>query len=776
MVDVDNLSDAELRTKLMEYGFPVMPITGTTRKVMVKKLKLLLENKDKINSEGRRSLARYSSDDDSESETKKNRRDRNRRITAPPTILTSSANRSNLRRSIRLNDSDVVESPRPESKPDAKLSKINTISSRKTTVTTSRDDFDTGSDTEPEVIDSEDNSYRHDTSRSFETRSDSPLKSTVPPPYGFLNRSSLSPPKATTTEIPISRDVPSSFVSSKPSPSRYSSYTSASSYSDDALERLNQIRSRLSLGSSAYDKPTATYTSSIDNNVDEPAETPFLSNFTKRLSQMSANSPKMTDYGFKSDIIKENDINGPGSYTRSYLARSGRYRDLGSRYQRQDSNMGNIVRNNMVSLAVVGVAFLFFVLIGVMYLGMRSDSSALDTAGYVIPYCVSNGQNSDKDENCILDNEVMAAITLMKKIKPELERLALKNRCSDPSVKPYLSEDDIINYVTDTQSTQGKRNISQEVNNLELLIFKNPEWGISIVEAAGVVTEANVLKSMKQVKIERALGNVGLAVLNPPLPWSCIISNKLFAIINTAVVVGGGFLLIYGLNFLYKSYKQYQQDQKDEVFAMVERIVEILQNHVEEEKENNFLVINHVRDMIVPISDRKLKQRTWEKAVKFINENESRIRTEIQVVQGEPYEVWRWLGNPNMSSTESPRNKSWQGQAFETEVGSMNSLPCSPTPCLKIRGILNTEAILAKCAIQCKILHCAVDNNAKCIYLKCASQNDAAVAYRNLHGWWYAGSLVTVKYVRLERYMQRFPDSPVYGPPFLRAPASTILT
>lgn len=54
MVDVDKLSDAELRTKLLEFGFPVMPITGTTRKVMAKKLKMLMENKNKINSEGGR--------------------------------------------------------------------------------------------------------------------------------------------------------------------------------------------------------------------------------------------------------------------------------------------------------------------------------------------------------------------------------------------------------------------------------------------------------------------------------------------------------------------------------------------------------------------------------------------------------------------------------------------------------------------------------------------------------------------------------------------------
>lgn len=51
MVDVDKLSDAELRTKLLEYGFPVIPVTGTTRKVMAKKLKILIDNNTKIKTD-----------------------------------------------------------------------------------------------------------------------------------------------------------------------------------------------------------------------------------------------------------------------------------------------------------------------------------------------------------------------------------------------------------------------------------------------------------------------------------------------------------------------------------------------------------------------------------------------------------------------------------------------------------------------------------------------------------------------------------------------------
>lgn len=46
------------------------------------------------------------------------------------------------------------------------------------------------------------------------------------------------------------------------------------------------------------------------------------------------------------------------------------------------------------------------------------------------------------------------------------------------------------------------------------------------------------------------------------------------------------------------------------------------------------------------------------------------------------------------------------------------------------------EAVLSKIAHRCRVLHCAVDMNSGCVYLKCADKDDAAVAYRSLHGWW----------------------------------------
>ncbi|KAK9754235.1 LEM domain [Popillia japonica] len=88
MVDVANMSDAELRTKLLEFGFPVMPITGTTRKVMEKKLKILMENKNKANNEGRRSLSRYSSEEESDVDVKVKKDKKRATMAAPPSRTT----------------------------------------------------------------------------------------------------------------------------------------------------------------------------------------------------------------------------------------------------------------------------------------------------------------------------------------------------------------------------------------------------------------------------------------------------------------------------------------------------------------------------------------------------------------------------------------------------------------------------------------------------------------------------------------------------------------
>jgi len=42
---------------------------------------------------------------------------------------------------------------------------------------------------------------------------------------------------------------------------------------------------------------------------------------------------------------------------------------------------------------------------------------------------------------------------------------------------------------------------------------------------------------------------------------------------------------------------------------------------------------------------------------------------------------------------------------------------------------------------------------------RCIDLESAGTAFKALHGWWFDGRLVTVKYLREQRYEERYPES-----------------
>ena len=57
----------------------------------------------------------------------------------------------------------------------------------------------------------------------------------------------------------------------------------------------------------------------------------------------------------------------------------------------------------------------------------------------------------------------------------------------------------------------------------------------------------------------------------------------------------------------------------------------------------SYVAIPHLRDMLIPPYQRKSKQDLWKKALDFLLANESRLRSETQLIAGEEFEVLRWL-------------------------------------------------------------------------------------------------------------------------------------
>lgn len=82
---------------------------------------------------------------------------------------------------------------------------------------------------------------------------------------------------------------------------------------------------------------------------------------------------------------------------------------------------------------------------------------------------------------------------------------------------------------------------------------------------------------------------------------------------------------------LFVWYIRYKKSTEREVFKLVSDIINMVEMHHQNavinspgSTQESFLAINHIRDNLIPPKDRKKMAGLWEKAVKFLDENESR--------------------------------------------------------------------------------------------------------------------------------------------------------
>ncbi|KAM4747718.1 inner nuclear membrane protein Man1 isoform 2-T2 [Rhinophrynus dorsalis] len=263
----------------------------------------------------------------------------------------------------------------------------------------------------------------------------------------------------------------------------------------------------------------------------------------------------------------------------------------------------------------------------------------------------------------------------------------------------------------------------------------------------------------------------------PQMSFICRVRRAVVTVAHRlALLLLGVALLLSILRYMRYRWTKEEEETK-QMYDLVVKIIDVLKSHNEACQENKDLEPNtpipHVRDSLIPPCDRKKMKKVWERAVDFLAANESRIRTETQRIGGADFLVWKWI-QPSTSCDKISvmPSKVWQGQAFHLD--RRNSPPNSLTPCLKIRNMFDPvmeigdhwhlaiqEAILEKCSDNEGIVHIAVDKNSRegCVYVKCLSPEYAGKAFKALHGSWFDGKLVTVKYLRLDRYHHRFPQA-----------------
>lgn len=95
--------------------------------------------------------------------------------------------------------------------------------------------------------------------------------------------------------------------------------------------------------------------------------------------------------------------------------------------------------------------------------------------------------------------------------------------------------------------------------------------------------------------------------------------------------------LIYGLiNYL----KNRSSERKRLLFELIEESIKQLKL-----SNGQSMPILHIRDIILNSEQRKMTYylKIWDQVVKFIDNNESRVKSSLENIDGEYFKTWKWI-------------------------------------------------------------------------------------------------------------------------------------
>ncbi|KAI1887939.1 hypothetical protein AGOR_G00179910 [Albula goreensis] len=410
-----------------------------------------------------------------------------------------------------------------------------------------------------------------------------------------------------------------------------------------------------------------------------------------------------------------------------------------------------------LSMLLLVAACLFFVLLGLMYLRMRGSGSLVTVVMRNHPFGI-------EFDNTHVGEEKDLILNVLLHLHDHLANIAGKHDCGDHGHYPSrsLSLAEATDYLM-LHSTDYKHFV---LPALEWIIRTGEDVGIWLIgsNSEEPVTEVSEVKRLEST--------------HPKMSFICRFQRAFLTVIYRVLLFLTGIGIVWPVVYYMKSCWRKEEEETRQMYDLVERIIDVLRSHSAACLENKdlqpYLPIPHVKDSLVQPQDRKKMKKAWDRAVAFLSVNESHIQTETQRIQGADFLVWRWIQpSPCCDSISAVPSKVWQGKAIQRWT-CWNSPPNSLTPCLKIRNMFDPvmevgedwhlaihEAILEKCSDNDGIVHIAVDKNSRegCVYVKCLSADQSGKAFKALHGSWFDGKLVTVKYLRLDRYHERFPQA-----------------
>jgi len=301
-------------------------------------------------------------------------------------------------------------------------------------------------------------------------------------------------------------------------------------------------------------------------------------------------------------------------------------------------------------------------------------------------------------------------------------------------------------------------------------IWDKPEDDILVFDKNDKMIDRNVTLALK------------LGSEHPIRPLTCRLRKIFHTTVQNLALIALGTLGILSI-FWYLRRRATQNREKENAYkTFVDDILQMLENQYEEHLRDPsntqpWLAISHIRDMLIPVADRKKMRELWQRAQKQISESESRVRAETQVIHGEEFDVWRWIQPKGPSSPSSPRKKRAESPKTSNEESYVYmSTDVGLTECLKLRNFFDpdhgvdddeidlvVDSIQNRCATVRRIEHIGI--HASFVYLKFSSKEAAAQGFHFLNNWRYNGRDIVAKYLRLPRYYDHFPEARDSGSP-----------
>ncbi|XP_014818810.1 PREDICTED: inner nuclear membrane protein Man1 [Calidris pugnax] len=428
--------------------------------------------------------------------------------------------------------------------------------------------------------------------------------------------------------------------------------------------------------------------------------------------------------------------------------------ELLQQFKREEVSTTGGFSAHYLSMFLLTAACLFFLILGFTYLRMRGSGVAEDVGANIKNSVSEELQKITEDEKNLMMNSLYA-------LHDKLAQVAGEHECGS-STQRNLTVQEAAAYL---------KNLDPEY---ESVLNTALEWILNSGEDVGIKCLTN---DPNEMDVTNVTDVKYLESTSPKMSFRCRFRRAFVNVTHRLSILLLGIAVVWGVLYYMKYRWAKEEEETRQMYDMVVKIIDVLRSHSEACSENKdlqpYMPISHVRDSLIPPQDRKKMGKVWSRAVDFLAANESRVRTETRRIGGAELLVWKWM-QPSAACDKILviPSKVWQGQAFHLD--RRNSPPNSLTPCLKIRNMFDPvveigdhwhlaiqEAILEKCSDNDGIVHIAVDKNSRegCVYVKCLSPEYAGKAFKALHGSWFDGKLVTVKYLRLDRYHHRFPQA-----------------